>query len=82
MPLLTVDPPGGTTGVRPDAKVTVLANEGSFASVRELVDDIWKYLADRNANPQRYIWKAKGEEILRKIQRAREAQLRVEQSHV
>src|SRR5947207_6113895 len=55
-----------------------VVREGSFASVRELVDDIWKYLADRNANPQRYIWKAKGEEILRKIQRAREAQLRVE----
>ena len=59
-----------------------VVREGSFASVRELVDDIWKYLADRNANPQRYIWNAKGEEILRKIQRAREAQLRVEQSHV
>jgi transposase len=59
-----------------------VVREGSFGSVRELVDDIWNYLTDRNANPQRYIWKAKGEEILRKIQRAREAQLRVGQSHV
>jgi transposase len=57
---------------------------GSFASVRELVDDIWRYLTDRNANPQRYVWRAKGEEILRKIQRAREAQQRaeVEAAHV
>lgn len=59
-----------------------VVREGSFGSVRELVDDIWQYLADRNANPQRYIWKAKGEEILRKIQRAREAQAKVQQSYV
>ncbi len=59
-----------------------VVREGSFASVRELVDDIWRYLADRNANPQRYIWKAKGEEILRKIQRAREAQEKIQQLHV
>ncbi len=51
-----------------------VVREGSFRSVQELVDDIWRYLADRNANPQRYIWKAKGEDILRKIQKAREAQ--------
>jgi len=59
-----------------------VVREGSFGSVRELVDDIWGYLADRNANPQRYVWRAKGEEILRKIQRAREAQAKAEQSHV
>lgn len=51
-----------------------VVRDGSFGSVQELVDDIWKYLADRNANPQRYVWRAKGEEILKKIQRAREAQ--------
>jgi transposase len=51
---------------------------GSFAGVRELVDDIWRYLTDRNANPQRYVWRAQGEEILRKIQRDREAQQRTE----
>ena len=45
---------------------------GSFASVKELADTIIAYLADRNQNPKRYVWKAKGEEILRKIQRARE----------
>jgi transposase/transcriptional regulator with XRE-family HTH domain len=55
-----------------------VVRDGSFASVRELVEDIWRYLTDRNANPQRYVWRAKGEAILRKIQRAREAQQRAE----
>jgi transposase len=45
--------------------------EGSFASVLELVKDIESYLAERNLNPKPYKWKASGEEILRKIQRAR-----------
>ena len=47
--------------------------DGSFSSVRELVRDIETYLADRNLDPKSYKWKAKGEDILRKIQRAREA---------
>jgi hypothetical protein len=46
---------------------------GSFASVGELVKDINAYLADRNANPKRYEWKAEGADILAKIQRARAA---------
>ena len=46
---------------------------GSFASVGELVRDINAYLADRNANPKRYEWKAEGADILEKIQRARAA---------
>lgn len=45
---------------------------GSFASVKELADTIITYLAERNQNPKRYVWKAKGEEILRKTHRARE----------
>lgn len=45
---------------------------GSFASVNELIRDIEDYLADRNAEPKPYHWKASGEEILRKVQRARE----------
>lgn len=44
---------------------------GSFQSVRELVDTIELYLADRNLAPKRYVWKASGTEILAKIQRAR-----------
>jgi len=47
--------------------------DGSFASVRQLVDAIDEYLALRNEQPKRYQWRAKGEEILAKIQRARRA---------
>jgi hypothetical protein len=43
---------------------------GSFGSVRKLVDAIMQYLAQHNLNPKRYVWKAKGEKILGKIQRA------------
>jgi transposase len=47
--------------------------EGSFASVRELTQAIETYLAQRNLDPRPYRWHAKGEVILAKIQRAREA---------
>ena len=33
---------------------------------------IFGYLDERNLAPKRYVWKAKGEEILAKIKRARE----------
>lgn len=46
---------------------------GSFASVRELVNDIRAYLKERNTNPKPYKWTAKGEAILEKIHRARAA---------
>lgn len=45
--------------------------DGSFQNVQELVDAIVDYLVARNNNPKRYVWKAKGEEILKKIQRAK-----------
>ena len=48
---------------------------GSFGSVRQLVDAIMQYLARHNLNPKRYVWRAKGEEILAKIQRAWKAAL-------
>ena len=38
LPLVTVDPPAGTTGIRPEARVTITANRGHLASVR-LVDN-------------------------------------------
>jgi len=38
LPLLTVDPPAGAAGIRPDAKVTVTANRGRLAQVK-LVDN-------------------------------------------
>ena len=47
--------------------------EGSFTSVRKLIKDIEAYLVDRNEDPKPYRWRAKGEEILEKIQRARAA---------
>lgn len=50
-----------------------VVREGSFTSVSELVQAITGYLAERNLNPKPYVWKKKGEEILAKIQRAREA---------
>jgi transposase len=46
---------------------------GSFASIQDLVQSITGYLLERNLTPKRYVWKAKGAEILAKIQRAREA---------
>jgi hypothetical protein len=45
--------------------------------VRQLVDAIDEYLALRNEQPKRYQWRAKGEEILAKIQRARLAMVAV-----
>ena len=46
---------------------------GSFTSVHDLVRDIKTYLAQRNARPKPYVWKASGAEILAKIKRARAA---------
>ena len=46
--------------------LTEFITEKSFASTRELADAIIAFLAARNENPQRYVWKAKGEDILRK----------------
>jgi transposase len=56
--------------------------DGSFSSVKELVSAMEAYLAERQLNPKRYVWRAKGEEILAKIKRAREAlQKRLNQNY-
>jgi transposase len=47
--------------------------EGSFRSVKQLIEAIEEFLEVRNEEPKRYIWRAKGEDILRKIEKAREA---------
>jgi transposase len=47
--------------------------EGSFRSVKQLIEAIEEFLEVRNQEPKRYIWRAKGEDILRKIEKAREA---------
>ena len=53
-----------------------VVREGSFTSVPMLAKAIEAYLAERNANPKPYQWKAKGADILAKIARAKEAQLK------
>mgnify|MGYP006295811359 FL=1 len=47
--------------------------DGSFTHVKELKNDIEEYIAIRNMNPKPYVWKAKGEAILRKLESARRA---------
>lgn len=47
-------------------------SEGSFGSVRDLTLAIEIYLAERNLDPKPYRWRAKGADILAKIQRARQ----------
>ena len=44
--------------------------DGSFQSVGELADSIMEYLAARNRDPKRYVWKAKGVAILEEIEMA------------
>jgi DDE superfamily endonuclease len=53
--------------------LTEFITEKGFASSRELADAIIAFLAERDKNPRRYVWKAKGEDILRKINAARQA---------
>jgi transposase len=45
---------------------------GSFSSIKELTDSIFRYLARRNEAPKRYTWRADGQKILEKIARARQ----------
>ena len=47
--------------------------DGSFQSVNELANSIMEYLAARNQNPKRYVWRASGVAILEKIEMARMA---------
>lgn len=53
--------------------ITVYLRDGSFSSVRELERSITTFLALRNVQPTRYVWGAKGEDILCKVQRVRKA---------
>ena len=50
-----------------------VVREGSFGSVKELVAALEQYLAERNLAPRPYRWKAQGQAILAKLQRARQA---------
>ncbi|MNN31411.1 transposase [Pseudomonas putida] len=62
--------------------ITVYLRDGSFSSTRELASSITTFLALHNAQPSRYVWSAKGEDILRKIQGAREAMARENKENV
>jgi len=53
--------------------LTDFITERSFASVGELSEAIIGFLAEHNKNAKRYVWRAKGEDILRKIEAARQA---------
>jgi len=44
--------------------------ESSFQSVQKLVPTIKAWLAERNRQPPRYVWRAEGAAILEKITRA------------
>jgi transposase len=48
-----------------------VVRRGSFTSTQELTASIFAYLQERNLNPTRYEWQAKGADILAKIDRAR-----------
>jgi transposase len=50
-----------------------VVREGSFGSLAQLLSAIEDYLLEWNHSPRPYRWHAKGEEILAKIQRARQA---------
>ena len=50
-----------------------VVREGSFGSVPELVAAMETYLAERNLAPKPYRWRAKGADILAKLQRARKS---------
>ena len=55
-----------------------VVRRGSFQSVKELAYAITDYLAERNLKPARYEWRAKGADILAKIQPARQKQKTLE----
>lgn len=44
---------------------------GTFRSVEQLIDAIVAFIKEHNDNPQSYVWTAKADEILAKIERAR-----------
>ena len=47
--------------------------DGSFTSVAQLVASMEAYMAERDLSPKRYVWKADGHAILKKIAAARAA---------
>ena len=54
-----------------DITQKALLNE-SFGSLKQLSQRILDYIDSHNLAPRRYVWKAEGQAILEKIQRARQ----------
>jgi transposase len=48
-----------------------VVRDGSFTSVKALTEAMEGYLADRNLNPRRYVWRQEGAVILEKLRKAR-----------
>jgi transposase len=44
---------------------------GTFHNVEQLIEAILAFIKEHNDNPQSYVWTAKADEILAKIERAR-----------
>ena len=64
--------PGGSPRATADRELTEKAvRRGAFVSVPDLVQAIEAFLAAWNADPQPFVWTAKLEDILKKIERAR-----------
>ena len=54
-----------------DSRPLCFCRRGAFVSVAALVQAIEAFLAAWNTDPQPFVWTAKLEDILRKIERAR-----------
>jgi hypothetical protein len=61
--------PCEASGTREAAARPAVHNSG----VNALAESILEYLAERDRNPKRYVWRAKGVAILEKIERVRMA---------
>ncbi|MEI6234043.1 MAG: transposase [Planctomycetota bacterium] len=44
---------------------------GAFRSVQEVIDAIMQFIETHNTNPKAYLWKAKADNIIEKVRRAR-----------
>lgn len=64
-----------------DVHMDVVKN-GSFTHLSELIEELQAYIDKRNFSPTRYVWKADGQKILEKINRARQVLKEKQQSDI
>jgi transposase len=48
-----------------------LIRRGTYFDVQSLIDDIMSFMANHNQNPETFVWTAKVDDILKKVNRAR-----------